>query len=146
MATWTAYTSFPAKALNKEIDWDTDTLKVMLCTATYTPDQNNHAYKSSVTNEITATGYTAGGATVTGASITVSGGGTHAVKFTFDNVSWASITAASGALKWAVLYKDTGGVAATSPLIAYGDLGGVTPNGAYVISIDGAGVLVSTTP
>lgn len=48
------------KALNKEVDWDSDTIKVMLTTSSYTPNQDTHIYKSSVTNEVTGTGYTAG--------------------------------------------------------------------------------------
>lgn len=59
-----------AKAFNKEIDFDTDTIKVMLCTSTYTPDLDAHIYKSSVTNEVSGTGYTAGGATLASASST----------------------------------------------------------------------------
>ena len=47
--------------LNKEVDLDTDTLKVMLCTSTYTPNQDTHQYKSDVTNEVSGTGYTATG-------------------------------------------------------------------------------------
>lgn len=50
-----------AKALNKEIDFDTDSIKIMLTTSTYTPNFATHAYKSDVTNEVTGTGYTATG-------------------------------------------------------------------------------------
>lgn len=49
------------KTLNKEIDFDTDTIKAMLCAAGYTPDLDAHDYKNDVTNEVTGTGYTAGG-------------------------------------------------------------------------------------
>lgn len=52
------------KMLNKEIDFDTDTIKAMLCAAGYTPDLDAHDYKNDVTNEVTGTGYTAGGATL----------------------------------------------------------------------------------
>jgi hypothetical protein len=56
------YGGFLQSLANKEIDLDTDVLKVMLCTSTYTPNQDTHRYKSSVTNEVTGTGYTATGA------------------------------------------------------------------------------------
>lgn len=59
------YASAFTKTWNKEADLDTDTLKAMLCTSAYTPNRATHAYKSDVTNEITGTGYTAGGATLT---------------------------------------------------------------------------------
>lgn len=58
------YGPFLSKALNKEIDVDSDTIKAMLVTSSYTYSAA-HAYKSSITNEVTGTGYTAGGVTVT---------------------------------------------------------------------------------
>jgi len=36
------YGQFLSQALNKEIDWDTDTIKVALLTNAYTPDQDAH--------------------------------------------------------------------------------------------------------
>ena len=41
------------------IDFLSDTIKVMLCTNAYTPAQDTHVFKSDVTNEVTGTGYTA---------------------------------------------------------------------------------------
>lgn len=57
------------KVFNKEMDWDTDTFKLMLTTSAYTPAQA-HDYKNDVTNEVTGTGYTAGGATLASKTIT----------------------------------------------------------------------------
>jgi hypothetical protein len=45
-------------------DWDTDTIKCALTTSTYTVDIDTHDFFNDVTNEITGTGYTAGGATL----------------------------------------------------------------------------------
>ena len=59
------YASAFTKTWNKEADLDTDTLKAMLCTSSYAPNRGTHAYKSDVTNEITGTGYTAGGLALT---------------------------------------------------------------------------------
>jgi hypothetical protein len=60
-----------AKALNKEIDFDTDALKWTLHTSTYAPNQDTHAYQSSLTNELgTAGGYTAGGLAIASPSLT----------------------------------------------------------------------------
>lgn len=64
------YASAFTKTWNKEADLDTDTIKVMLCTSSYTPNRGTHAYKSDVTNEVSGTGYTATGATL--ASVTLS--------------------------------------------------------------------------
>jgi hypothetical protein len=53
------------------IDFDSDTFKVMLVTSSYTPDKANHAYRSSVTNEVVGTGYTAGGASAGSCTVAV---------------------------------------------------------------------------
>lgn len=73
MATGTmhVYANVLAKAFNKEVDWNTDTIKCQLHTSTYAPNYNTHAYQSDLTNEITGTGYTAGGKTLTGCTITL---------------------------------------------------------------------------
>jgi hypothetical protein len=55
---------------NKEIDYDTDTIRAMLTTSTYTPNLDTHRYKSSVTNEVVGTGYTAGGVALTTKTVT----------------------------------------------------------------------------
>jgi hypothetical protein len=64
MAQW--YRQAPAKAMNKELDWDSDSWKFTLHTSTYTPNLDTHAYVSDLTNELSTAGnYTAGGWTVT---------------------------------------------------------------------------------
>lgn len=59
------------KVFNKEIDWDSDTIKLMLLTSSHTPNLDTHAYKSDLTNEVSGTGYTAGGATLASKTQTV---------------------------------------------------------------------------
>lgn len=53
-----------AALVNKEIDFDSDTIKMLLTTSAYTPDFDAHDYRDDVTNEVSGTGYTAGGATL----------------------------------------------------------------------------------
>lgn len=72
------YRNVFAKAFNKEIDFDSDTLKVMLTTSSYTPNLDTDIYKSSVTNEVTGTGYTAGGATLASATSTYTAANSYA--------------------------------------------------------------------
>jgi len=60
----TLYGNFFKALFNKEVDLDSDSLKVMLCTSSYTPDKDTHDYKNDVTNEVTGTGYSAGGAAI----------------------------------------------------------------------------------
>ena len=146
MANVLLYTNAAAKMLNKEVNWVSDVIKCSLHSTAYVPAQNSDGYFSAATNEITATGYTAGGTILTGATITITGGGTHIVKVTAANAVWASITAPSAAIRWAVIYDSTPGSAATNPLIGYLDVGSVTPNGAFSVLWDAAGIFATTTP
>lgn len=98
------------------IDFDTDTFYLMLVTSAYTPDKDAHLKRSSVTNEVTGTGYTTGGAAST---VTVTKDNTNdRVTIAFASVAWPSstITARAG-----VLYKRRGGAATADELVAYVD-------------------------
>lgn len=75
-------------------DLDTDTLKVALYTDSATLSAATTVY--GVTNEASGTGYTAGGQTLTGATISLSG---TTAFVDFDNVTWpASTITARGCL------------------------------------------------
>lgn len=104
--------------LSKEINFATDTVKAMLTTSSYTPSQSAHRYKSSVTNEVTGTGYTAGGVTLAGKTVTYT---TSSNTLTLDcnDPTWATSTITA---RYLVFYVSTGSDA-TSPLIAYVDFG-----------------------
>lgn len=65
------YANAIKQAFNKEIDFDTDTVKAALVTSTYTPDYLAHDYFNDVTNEVSGTGYTAGGATLASKTVTL---------------------------------------------------------------------------
>jgi len=125
---------------NKEVDWGTDTIKVMLCTSTYVPSQTAHQYKSSVTNEVTGTGYTAGGATLASKTEAIAG----QVK-TFDaaDTTWSTSTITA---RYAVIYDAQTAVDATSPLLAYVDFGAdvVSSAGTFTITWDAAGLFSVT--
>lgn len=127
--------------VNKEIDFDSDIIKVMLCTVAYVPNQDTHRYKSDVTNEVVGTGYTAGGMTLTGKSVTYDAA-TNALKLTANSVTWpgSSITA-----RIAVFYDDTPATDATKPLICYWDFGGdfASSAGPFDLTINAAGLVVA---
>jgi hypothetical protein len=125
-------------AFNKLIDFDTDDIKVMLCTSAYVPAQDTHQFKSSVTNEVTGTGYTAGGATLTTESITYTAG-TNTLKLDADDVSWAGSTITA---RYAIIYDNTGASDAARPLIGYVDFGADVSSTAATFSIvwDAAGM------
>lgn len=93
-----------------------DTIKVALVTSSYTPDFDAHDFFNDITNEITSSGYTAGGATLGSQTVTLN---TTDNRIVFDgaDTSWAS---SSITARGAVVYKSTGD-SATSPLIAYID-------------------------
>jgi hypothetical protein len=100
------------------VDWDTDTIRAMLCTSAYVPNQDTHEFKSSVTNEITGTGYTARGEQLTSPAVTYDTA-SNTVRMDAANTAWTSATFTA---RQVVVYKDTG-VDGTSPLLAYGNFG-----------------------
>lgn len=130
-----------SKALNKEIGFTADTIKVMLCTSTYVPNQDTHVYKDvSVTNEVTGTGYTAGGSALTTKTIAYDGT-TNIIKLDADDVTWASSTITA---RYAVIYDDT--PATNKPLLGYVDFGAdqSSSNGNFTITWDANGILKIT--
>jgi hypothetical protein len=92
------YNSFFFDVAKGSIDCDTDTFKMLLVTATYSPNVDTHAKRSDVTNEVAnGNGYTTGGATLSGFT-TGSSGTTAWIDFTTDP-TWATATiTARGAL------------------------------------------------
>lgn len=129
------YGLFFKSAMNKEVDLDSDTIKLMLTTSSYTPNQDTHQYKASVTNEVSGTGYTAGGTTV-GPITTNYDTATNVWSFDGPDASWTSATLNGvNAPRWAVLYDSTPSTDATRPLIGYVDLDGDTPITSGTLSI-----------
>lgn len=129
------------KAFNKEVDWDSDTVKVALCTSSYTPDQDAHDYFNDITNEVSGAGYTAGGATLTGKTLTYIGS-TNTVKFDANDITWSSSTITA---RYAIIYVATGN-AATSPLLGYVDFGEniSSSNGNFTITWHENGIFTIT--
>jgi hypothetical protein len=99
-------------------NFGSDTLKVLLTTSSYTPNIDTHTYLSDVTNEVSGTGYTAGGATLSGVSWTYDATN-NLGKLLASTTTW---TAATFTARTAVVYKSTG-TAGTSPLLSYVDFG-----------------------
>lgn len=135
------YNSFKTNLMNGNIDLDTNSFKCMLVTSAYTPNQDMHVDRADVTNEVTGTGYTAGGVALTSLSVTQDN--------TFDRGEWdfadpvwpsSTITA-----RGAVIYKDTG-VAANDLLVAYIDFGSdkSSSGGEFRLTINSEGFLAVT--
>lgn len=112
---WKWYGSGLLKLATGSIDLDTDTFKIMLTTSTYTPNQDTHDFRDDVTNEVSGTGYTAGGATLAGVSVTYDAA-SNQVRVSWTDPTWpsSSITA-----RTAVIYKSRGGASTADELVAY---------------------------
>lgn len=111
------YNSF--KGAINSVGWgdnSTTTIKAMLVTSGYVPNADTHSFISSVTNEVTGAGYTAGGKALLNRTIAVDTTNDWA-KYDADDSTWATSTITA---RGVVIYKDTG-TPATSPLIAYID-------------------------
>jgi hypothetical protein len=122
------------------IDMDGDTFYVMLINSTgVSAADKDHQYRSSYTaNEVTGTGYTAGGAALT--SLVVSADLTNDLAY-FDgaDVSWASATVTA---RGAVVYKSTG-AATTDNAVCMFDFGSdqTATNGTFTIQWSTAGLI-----
>ena len=119
----TLYDLARQRFLEAQINWMTDTLKVLLVdTGAYTPQTSVHQYLS----DIPTSARIAGPITLTAKSTT--GGAADAADVTFTAVSGTSIEAI-------IIYVDTG-TESTSPLIAFIDTATglpITPNGGDII-------------
>jgi hypothetical protein len=113
------FNSFKRDIMNGSIDLDTDTIKVMLVTSSYTPDQDAHDKRDDVTNEVSGAGYSAGGASLANKAVTADNTDNEGV-FDADDVTWGSSTITA---RGAVLYKSRGGASSADELICYIDFG-----------------------
>jgi hypothetical protein len=86
--------SFKQQILLAEHDMDTDVFKIALYTSAASLDASTTVYTTS--NEVTGTGYTAGGNTLTGATVSLTG---TTAFVDFSDTSWSTATiTARGAL------------------------------------------------
>ena len=133
------YGNFLLKALNKEVDFDSDTIKVALLTSSYTPDQDAHDYFNDVSaNEVSGTGYTAGGATLASKTATYDSA-SNVIVLDAADTTWSSSTITA---RYAVIYDSTG-TSSTSPLIGYVDFGSdqSSTSGNFTITWDSTGIV-----
>ena len=132
---------------NFQIDFDDTAVgrfKCMLVESGYTPNFATDSVFGDVGNEVTGTGYTAGGEALTGVTFDITGGAVNAI-ITWDagDVTWTSSTITNAA---AVIYNTS---EANKPLIAYVDFGGnfSTTSGTFQIVWNASGVFtLDTTP
>ncbi|QBZ72712.1 hypothetical protein SEA_GODONK_93 [Gordonia phage GodonK] len=128
-------------ALLEEIKLDTDTVKVMLCTSASNAysGRNTVKYKADVTNEVTGTGYTAGGVTLSGTRISSATGAVYTFDFSTDPV-WTTSTITA---RYAVFYDDT---PTNKPLLVWWDFGQdeISSSGNFTLTLSASGIFTLT--
>ena len=108
-------------------DLDTDTLKIALYTAAADLSQSTTVYTTS--GEVVGAGYAAGGVTITGAQVLLSGTTAY---LTFSNPTW---TGASFTCRGALIYNTT----KANRAIAVLDFGAdKTANGTFTVQLPAA--------
>ena len=114
-------------------DTTADRFKVMLVTSSYSPNFGTHDFKADVTNEVSGTGYDAGGKSLSSVTLTQSGG---TITFDAADVTWTSSTITARA---AVVYDDS---LTNDPLIAYIDFGADKSSSAgdFVLTFNASGI------
>lgn len=134
------YGKFLLSMAHKEVNLSTDTIKAMLVTSAYTPNQDTDQYKSAVTNEVAnGNGYATGGATCTSVTCTYDG---PSNTLTLDGVvpAWAASTITA---RYIVFYDDTPATDATKSLIMYDDFttDKISSNGTWTYTVNAAGIV-----
>ena len=126
------YNSCIRDAVTGAIDFDSDTFKMLLVTSSYTASKS-HAKRSDVTNEVSGTGYTAGG-NACSVSVAAVDNTNNDVEISFTVTSWtsATITARAG-----VIYKSRGGASSADELVGYVDFGSdvSSTNGTFAVTV-----------
>ena len=150
------YNKAVAEVLTGTIDLDSNTLKVMLVTSAYTPDNDHDVVDAGggsdpLDAEITATNYTGGwggsGRKTVTVTVTEQDANNRAV-VVFGNLTWTALGGASNAtVAVAILIKEGGANDTTSRLIAYWDLTDTATNGGdFTLTMDATnGNLRATT-
>jgi hypothetical protein len=103
------------------VDLDTDTIKLMLVTSSYTPTQATDDFRDDVgANEATGgSGYPAGGFTLASKTLAAT---SLTLNFDAADISQA-ITGGPLAFRYGVFYKARGGASSADELIGYVDFG-----------------------
>jgi hypothetical protein len=116
------YNKAKAEFLKGGIDWDTDTIKVLLVATGYTPSVD-HNFVSDITNEVGTANYVRKTLSCTVAEDDANDRGVADA----SDVVWTALGAGATVIG-VVAFKDTGNDA-TSPLIYFGDFTDTATNG-----------------
>lgn len=122
------------------IDWDTDTFKVLLTSSAYMADKDTHDFRNDVTNEITGTGYTAGGNTVT-VTVTLDTVNDR-LDISLGGTAWATSTLTA---RYAVYYKSRGGASSADEILAINDFATDVATAAGTFTLNASTVRLTNT-
>lgn len=138
MTVMNAYDQFRKKQISGAgaVDLTVLTLKLMLVTASYVPNQNTHDFRDDLgATEVSGTGYTAGGNTIATVTAVVDGSGNVTIDGA-DPATWSQDPAGFTNARRAILYIARGGAASADELIAYSnDFGADVGNVATPLTI-----------
>lgn len=126
--------------LNGAVDLDTDTIKVFLVTSSYTPNIDTHDFRDDATaNEVSSSGYTAGGAAIGSPTVTADTTDDEGV-FDGADSTWSGVTLTA---RYAIFYKSRGGASSADELLWYIDFGSdkSASAGTFTIQYDTEGIL-----
>ena len=121
------------------MDFDTDTFKIILLKTTTFSADDNPAYADYSADEITAAGYSAGGETLTGLTVTQDDTNDRA-KWDAADMTWTSL--ASTTIVGAVIYDDT--ITATTipadPCVTHTEIATNSNGGNYTMAFHANGI------
>lgn len=101
------------------------TVKCMLVTSGYTPNQNTHDFRDDLgATEVSGSNYTAGGKTLANVAVTMDGAGTVKVDAD-DPTAWAQHATGFTNARRAVVYVARGGASSADELVGYSNDFGV---------------------
>lgn len=133
------FNAIKASFMRGDVDLEGDTIRLCLLADTWTPSIDSNDFWNDISaNEISGTGYSAGGATLANKSVTADNTDDEGV-FDADDVTW---TTATFTARYAVLVLWTG-VSSTSNLIGYWDFGANrSPSGVdFTIQFNAEGII-----
>lgn len=143
--TFRLYDVFRRKQMsgNGAVDIASATVKLMLVTVGYAPNQNTHDFRDDLgANEVVGSNYTAGGATLANCSVTLDAAGLITIDFD-DPPIWGEHASGFTDARRAVAYVARGGAASADELIGYTeDFGGGRGNvaGDFTLQLDPDGL------
>lgn len=126
------------------VDLTSLTLKLLIVTSAYTPNQNTHDFRDDLgATEVSGTNYTAGGQTLSTVTATLDGAGLVTIDAA-DPSAWTQSGTGFSNGRRAIIYVARGGASSADELVAYSadfgaDLGNVAAD--LTITLNAAGLI-----